>query len=59
MKAEKVTVVIEVESLHIDVLRSMLSAMAEQVESGAESGHLAMDDGDCVKWETRRKPVEF
>ncbi len=57
MKTQKVTVKIEMESLHIDVLRGMLSDLAEQVERGAESGHLAMDDGDCIKWETTRVPV--
>lgn len=59
MKSEKVTVKIETESLHIDALRGMLGQVAEQVEKGAESGHLAMDDGDCIKWETARKSVEF
>ena len=59
MKAEKVTVKIELEALHIDVLRGMLGDLAEQVERGAESGHLAMDDGDCIKWETIRTPVNF
>jgi hypothetical protein len=59
MNANKVTVKIEMESLHIDVLRGMLGTVAEQVESGAESGHLEMDDGDCIKWSTTRTPVSF
>jgi hypothetical protein len=59
MKAQKVIVKIEVESLHIDVLRSMLAQVSEQVEYGAESGSLSMDDGDSVKWTTTRTPVEI
>lgn len=59
MKAQKVTVKIEMESLSIDVLRGMLSQVVEQVEDGAESGRLAMDDGDCISWETSRIPVAF
>ncbi len=59
MKAEKVTVKIELEVLHIDALRGMLIDLAEQVERGAEGGYLAMDDGDCIKWETTRTPINF
>ncbi len=59
MKAVKVTVKIEVESLSIDVLHSLLAEVSRQVENEAESGSLQMDDGDFVKWETCRTPVEF
>jgi hypothetical protein len=59
MKAEKVTVKIEIESLSIDVLRGMLSGLIDQVEGGAISGELSMDDGDLIKWTTTYKPVEF
>lgn len=59
MKAEKVTVIIEMESLSIDVLRSMLVTVIEQVEQEAESGEISMQDGDFIKWSTVREPVNF
>lgn len=59
MKSEKVTVKIEMEALSIDVLRHMLAEMLNNVEASAESGHLSMADGDCIKWETVRTPVNF
>jgi len=59
MKAEKVTVTITVEALSIDCLKGLLSCVVEQVQNEAESGHLAMADGDVVHWETTRTPVDF
>ena len=59
MKAEKVTVTIEMEALSIDVLRSMLLEVIENIEDEAESGELSMADGDFIKWETTREAVSF
>lgn len=59
MKAEKVTVTIEMESLSIDVLRSMLAKVIEQVQGEAENGELSMQDGDVIRWQTTRKPITF
>jgi len=59
MKAEKVTVKIEMQALSIDCLKGMLANVIEQIEGEAESGHLAMADGDCIKWETVRESVVF
>ena len=59
MKAEKVTVKIEMEALSIDCIKGMLANVIEQIENKAESGHLAMADGDCINWETTREPVTF
>ncbi len=59
MKANKVTVKIEMESLSIDTLAGMTMSVLEQVDAGAESGELKMDDGDCIKWATTREEVEF
>lgn len=47
------------ESLSIDVLRGMLARVVERIEGEAESGRLAMADGDSIKWETVRTPVSF
>lgn len=59
MKANKVTVTIKIESLSIDVLRSLLAKVVEQVEEEYENGKLVADDGDMVEWNTERKEVEF
>lgn len=59
MKANKVVVTIRIEMLSIDVLRTMLATVIEQVENEAESGALLMADGDQVEWLTERIPVEF
>lgn len=59
MKANKVIVKIEMEALSIDCLRGMIADVLDQIEQTAESGHLEMEDGDCIKWETTRKPVQF
>ncbi len=59
MKAEKVIVTIVMESLSIDTLNGMLFSVIEQIEKEAESGELKMQDGDCIKWKTTRKAVEF
>ena len=59
MKAEKVTVKIEMEALSIDVLKGMLCSVIEAVESGAINGKLSMDDGDQIEWTTEFKPVYF
>ena len=59
MKANKVTVTIKVESLSIDVLRSLLAKVIEQVDEEYENGKLVADDGDTVEWNTERKEVEF
>ncbi len=59
MKAEKVTVKIEMEALSIDCLKGMLAMVTEQIDQEAESGHLSMADGDCIKWTTTRTPVTF
>lgn len=59
MKANKVTVTIKIESLSIDVLRSLLAKVIEQVDEEYENGKLVADDGDTVEWNTERKEVEF
>jgi len=59
MKADKVTVTIKMESLSIDVLRGMLEQVIDNVDHGAQSGKIAMDDGDVIEWETVRTRVEF
>lgn len=59
MKANKVTVIIRMESLSIDTLRGMLNQVADRVEDEAESGKLVMADGDQIEWTTGREIVEF
>lgn len=59
MKAEKVTVIIKMEALSIDVLSAMLLKVMQQVDEEAESGSIFMQDGDSVEWDTTRKTVNF
>jgi len=59
MKSQKVTVNIKVESLSIDCLRNLLCMVIEQVDKEVEDGHLNMQDGDSVSWNTVREDVEF
>lgn len=59
MKAEKITVTIKFEALSIDSLPAMISQMQMQISSEVESGLLRMSDGDEIKWDTKRTPIEF
>ena len=59
MKANKVTVTIKAEMLSIDVLASLLMQVIKEVEEEKEKGKLVADDGDTVKWKTKRKAVKF
>ena len=59
MKAIKITVKIEVEVLSLDCLNSLLLDLSDQISKEKESGFFELNDGDNVKWETKRIPVEF
>ena len=60
MKANKVTVTITIECLHIDAVRSIVSNVLERIhDDDKHAGRLVSDDGDTVKWETTLTPVEF
>ena len=58
MKANKVTVKIEVETLSIDAVPAKLYEMITAlIENENTSGCLNSDDGDVVKWSTVTKEV--
>jgi len=59
MKANKVTVTITMEALSIDCLRGLVGRAVEQIEDEYETGFLTADDGDVIRWETKREAVEF
>jgi hypothetical protein len=59
MTAQKVTVKVEMQSLHIDVISGMLSEVSQHIRDGVESGSLYMEDGDYITWQTTREPVTF
>ena len=59
MKAQKVTVKIEMEALSVDVLRGLLEKVLMHVESETENGQLSASDGDSIKWSTTRKDITF
>jgi hypothetical protein len=59
MKANKVTVTIIVECLHLDCVGGLLSEVALRLDEANISGHLEKDDGDNANWATTQVPVEF
>ena len=59
MKAQKVTLIIEIQVLSIDAAPSILMQATEQINKEVESGTLSMQDGDIVTWNTTRTPVQF
>lgn len=59
MKAQKTTVTITMEALHIDSLRGLVADALNKIDDEYESGELVADDGDIIRWETKRVNVEF
>ena len=60
MKANKVTVTITVECLHIDAVRAIVLNVADRIhEDDCHNGSMTRDDGDMATWETKITPVEF
>ena len=59
MKADRVTLVITVEGLSVDVVPGLVTQCIKQIQEGFEHGKLVADDGDTVVWETQRDLVEF
>lgn len=59
MKANKVTVEIEVECLHIDSVRGLILDLIERLRDENVSGKLVKEDVDTVIWNTRTQPIEF
>lgn len=59
MKAQKVTIKVVVETLHIDSVPALLHEIAHQILSENISGVLCKEDGDNVKWEHSAVNVEF
>ena len=59
MKAQKVTLKIEVDTLDIASAKGMILQMLDNLANEAESGSLYMSDGDKVEWNTSRKDLQF
>lgn len=59
MKAQKVTLKIEVETLSIDSVRGMLIEVVDSIERETVSGMIRKSDGDEIRWEKEEKPVEI
>ena len=59
MKARKVSLVIKIEVLSIDSVRSLLCDMNSAIADEKVTGRLVADDGDTIEWETTYKDVEF
>jgi hypothetical protein len=60
MKANKITVKIEVETLSIDAVPAKLYELIEALDKNENTnGMLCSEDGDMVKWNTTIKEVTF
>lgn len=59
MKANKVTVTIEVECLDIQSVGERVLKCLEQIDTENLNGKLVASDGDSVTWKTDVKEVTF
>lgn len=59
MKAQKVTLKIQTDTLDILSARALLTQVIEQLDKEAEAGVLQMRDGDKVAWVTTYKDVKI
>jgi len=59
MQAQKIKVVITVETLSTDTVYGLVIDAMDAMQKEAENGKLQMDDGDCITWNTIKQPVQF
>jgi hypothetical protein len=59
MKANKITLAVQIDVLSIDSIGGLLIEVAEHISCENRSGKLSKDDGDCVQWDIISQPVEF
>lgn len=59
MKANKVTLTVEIEVLHIDAAPTLLMKVANEISDEFTSGELTADDGDTARWSHKTEAVEF
>jgi len=59
MKAQKVTLTVKVEALHIDSTPALLAEVANRIRGEFPHGQLTSEDGDTVTWSTETENVEF
>jgi len=59
MRAEKVTVTLQIDVLSIDSVPALLYEAAEHIRSEIEHAIITKSDGDTIDWDISRKPVEF
>ncbi len=60
MKANKITVTIKMEMLHIDCVAALVQDAVRQISTDENhNGELIASDGDVVSWKTESKEVEF
>lgn len=59
MKAQKVTLKIEVNTLDIASMQALLVDLISNLDKEVESGALSMADGDKIEWETTREDIEI
>ena len=59
MQANKFTVTVEIEVLSLDVVPGLLEEVANTMANENRTGSLLKEDGDCAKWGTKSKRVDF
>ena len=60
MKANKITVTIEMEMLHIDCSAALAHDVISQIKDKENhNGELISSDGDTVRWKTTSEEVTF
>lgn len=59
MNANKVTLEIRVEVLHIDSVHALLCELAEALENETAEGMIRKDDGDEIAWTRKIEAVTF
>jgi hypothetical protein len=59
MKVEKVSMMIEIAVLSIDVIPGLVSEALNIIRQETPEGQIIKDDGDMVTWSTDKERVEF
>ena len=57
MKAEKITLNIEIQVLSIEVIPGLLGELIRNISEGNIHGTLCKDDGDYLEWVTKKVNV--
>ena len=59
MKTNKVTLVITVQTFHVDSMPQLINQMNSLFHSEFESGQLIQSDGDTITWKKTTEEIEL